>query len=366
MTYYAVAMAVTLLLSYYRSTVYPLPGGAEARCYRTARTAFLVLLPLTLVQVLRWDVGVDSLYQGSYWNTYHLAAVGENPNDFEWGFFALQALFAKLGVPYYWFLFALGIGFMSLVSFAISRGSIWTKWSILIFFMLAVYFDSFSSLRQSLAEAVCMVGWAYMGYVPPSRKKHTRILLLFLIAGLFHSISWMNIPIYLICCVRFNRSTLLKVIIAATLLSPVLSAILRVIMTLVAGDEYTYIGVAWINAIMTGAVAMICWYFYDEISSLDENAYMYVNQAVGIFVLIMNSGAMYLPFRVFDMLKVGYVFIVPYLLRGVRDKRSRLYMEFAVLAIFGAWFVNYFFLQDSFAANYQTIFSDWRNIIQLP
>ena len=366
MTYYAVAMAATFLLSYYQTTVYSLPDGAEARCYRNARIAFLVLLPLTLVQVLRWNVGVDSLYQGSYWQAYHAAAEGNNPKNFELGFLWLMGAFSRLNVPYYWFLFFLGVVFMALTAFAISRGSLWTRWSILVFFLLAVYFDSFSSLRQSLAEAIGMVAWAYMGYAPPTRKKHTRIILLFLAAGLFHSISWMNIPIYLICCVRFNRSTLLKVIIAAVILSPVLSAILRVIMTLVAGDEYTYMGVAWINAIMTGAVAMICWYFYDEISSLDENAYMYVNQAVGIFVLIMNSGAMYLPFRVFDMLKIGYVFIVPYLLRGIREKRVRLYMEFGLLVVFGAWFVNFFFLQKNFAANYQTVLDNWSTIIQLP
>lgn len=366
MTYYAVAMAVTLILSYYNTTVYPLPNGGQLRGYRNGWTAFLVLLPLTLVLVFRWNVGVDSLYQGSYWQTYHSSAVGENPKNFEWGFFAVMSVFAKLEVPYFWFLFILGLLFMGISALAIARGSFWARWSILVFFLLAVYFDGFSSLRQSLAEAVCMVAWANMGYEPPSRKKHMRIILLFLTAGLFHSISLMNIPVYLLCCVRFSRSTLLKVLIAAVILSPVLSALLRLIMTLVAGDEYTYMGVARINAIMSGVLAIICWYFYDEISALDENSYMYVNQAVGIFVLIMNSGAMYLPFRVFDMLKIGYVFIVPCLLRSIRGKRVRLFVGFVVLMTFGAWFYNYFFIQDSFAAHYQTAFSDWRNIIRLP
>ncbi|MBE6924051.1 MAG: EpsG family protein [Ruminococcaceae bacterium] len=366
MTYYAVAMAVTLLLCYSMTTVYSLPGRAEARCFRNAKIAFLVLLPLTLVQVLRWDVGVDSLYEGSYWQAYHASVNDSNPKNFEVGFYLLMSVFAKLEVPYYWFLFALGVAFMTLTAYAISRGSVWTQWSILVFFLLAVYFDSFSSLRQSLAEAISLIGWAYMGYAPPSRRKHFRIIAMFLFAGLFHSISWMNIPVYLLCCVRFNRVTLLRMIIAAVLLSPVLSAVLRVVMTLVAGNEYSYMGVAWINAIMSGAMAIVCWYFYDEISSLDENAYMYVNQSVGIFILIMNSGAMFLPFRVFDMLKIGYVFITPYLLRGIREKRLRLSVSLGVLAVFGAWFVNFFFLQKCFAADYQTALDDWSNIIKLP
>ena len=364
--YYAVAMAVTLLLCYTTTTVYPLSGGAEARCFRNAKIAFIVLIPLTLVQVFRWDVGVDSLYEGSYWQAYHAAAEGNNPKEFEFGFYLLMSVFAKLEVPYFWFLFTLGLTFMTLVSYAFSRGSVWTVWSVLVFFLLAVYFDSYSSLRQSLAEAISLIGWAYMGYKPPSSKKNVQIIGLFLFAGLFHSIAWMNIPVYLICLVRFNRITLLRMIAAAVLLSPVLSALLRIVMTLVAGNKYTYLGVAWINAIMSGAIAIICWYFYDEISDVDENAYMYVNQSVGIFILIMNSGAMFLPFRVFDMLKIGYVFIAPYLLRSLRDNKLRSSVCFGVLAVFGAWFVNFFFLQKCFAADYQTAFDDWSNIIKLP
>ena len=123
---------------------------------------------------------------------------------------------------------------------------------------------------------------------------------------------------------------------------------------------------ALINAVMTGVLAVLCWYFYDEISGLDENAYMYVNLAVCIFVLILNSGAMYLPFRVFDMLKIGYVFIIPYLLRGIPGSRMRLLAEAGLLCVFGAWFYNQFFLQNSVAAVYQTALEDWNTIIHLP
>lgn len=366
MTYYAVAMALTLVLSYCATTVYAMPNGGQLRGVKNGWIAFLVFLPLTFLLVFRWDVGVDSLYQGSYWGAYHASVLGENPESFEWGFFMLMRLFAELEVPFFWFLFALGLAFMGITAFAISRGTYWIRWSVLVFFLLAVYFDGFSSLRQSLAEAVCLVGWAGMAYEPPSRKKHARIILIFLAAALLHSIALMNIPVYLLCCVRFSRGTLLKVLVAAVILSPVLSAALRFCMTLIAGDEYTYMGVARINALMAGVLAVVCWYFYDEISALDENSYMFVNQAVGIFVLIMNSGAMYLPFRVFDMLKIGYIFIVPCLLRSIRSNKTRLFTGGVVLATFGAWFINYFFLQDSFAANYQWAFTNWSNIIRLP
>ena len=366
MMYYLAAMTATIILCLYHTTTYPLANGAEAKCFPGAGTAFLVLLPLTVLAAFRWNVGVDSLYGGSYWQAYHAAADGLNSRGFELGFYWLMRLFAGAEVPFYWFLFALSILFMVCVSIALSQGSVWSTWSVLLFFLLFVYFDCYSSLRQSLAEAVCLIAWAKMGYDTPSRKKDIHILLLFFAAGFFHSIAWMNLPVYLICRIRFSRSGMLKFLLTALLLSPVLQIVLRFAMELLASGQYSYRGVARINAVMTGVLAIICWYFYDEISQLDENAYMYVNQAVCIFVLILNSGAMFLPFRVFDMLKIGYIFIIPYLLRGIPGSRIRMYVGMGLICIFGAWFWNQFFLQNSFAASYQTVFENWHTIIRLP
>lgn len=366
MSYYLPAMLVTMVLCWVHTISVPLKNGAEAKCFFTWKTAFFALLPLTFLAVFRWNVGIDSLYEGSYWEAYQIADSGINSRGFEWGFFQLMRLFSFLKIPFYWFLFVLALLFMLCVSTAISKGSIWPTCSVLIFFLLAVYFDCYSSLRQSLAEAICLIAWAKMGYDSPSRRKDKQILLLFFIAGFFHQIAWMNIPIYLICKIHLSRNGLLKFLLTATLLSPVLRIFLRLAMKFFANDGYSLQGVARINAIMTGAITVICWYFYDEISALDENAYLYVNQALCIFILILNSGAMFLPFRVFDMLKIGYIFIIPYLLRGIRNSRVRLCVELGILLIFSAWFYNYFFIQDCFAADYQTVFQDWDRIIHLP
>ena len=69
-------------------------------------------------------------------------------------------------------------------------------------------------------------------------------------------------------------------------------------------SKYSPVGLARINALMTGVLAIVCWYFYEEISTVDENAYMYVNLSIAIFVMILNSNVMPLPYRVFDMLKM--------------------------------------------------------------
>lgn len=366
MIYYFPAMLMTLRLCRYSKVSVPLANGGEAKCFSDWKKAFLVLLPLTLLAVFRWNVGADSLYGKSYWEAYQQAALGSNIREFEWGFYLLLRLFSSNEVPFYWFLFAHALLFMLACSYAISKGTVWSTWSVLTFFLLYFYFDCYSSLRQSLAEAICLIAWARMGYDAPSKGKNIRILLLFAAAGFFHSTAWMNIPIYLLCCIRLSRNGMLKFLVTSVLLSPLLQVVIRFAMELFAGDHYEFSGVALINAAMTGLIALVCWYFYDEISALDENAYMYVNQSICIFILILNSGAMYLPFRVFDMLKIGYVFIIPYLLRGIKSGRIRLYGGICIFLVFGAWFCNQFFLQDSFAANYQTVFQDWSYITHLP
>jgi hypothetical protein len=319
-----------------------------------------------VISVIRWDVGVDTIYGYNYWDSLQKAYNWNNVRNFEPGFFILTAIISKLNISFWGYLTIIALIFMSCVSYAISRGSVWTKWSILVFFLLYVYFDSFNSLRQTLAEAISMIAWAKMGHQSPSRKKDLQILGLFLLALTFHTTAMLNIPIYFICKFRFNRNNLLLFAGLAVLLTPVLQLVLTTAMRLFAGQDYTFVGFALINAVMTGVLFLFCWYFHDNICALGPQAYMYTNLSLCIFILILNSGAMFLPYRVFDMLKIGYMFIIPYLLKSLKRPRVRICMEVILFVIFAAWFINAFFIQDSAYVPYQTIFIDFLRIIQLP
>lgn len=363
---YSTAVALTLILCMKFSTTYPMLDYTHARRFKNFRTAFLVLLPLTFMAAFRWDVGVDSLYYGSYWKAYHAAAEGDNYREFEFLFFWFMRIFATLKVPYFWFLFAHSLIFMGCVSYAMYKGSIWTAWSVLTFFLLFVYFDCYSSLRQSLAEGICMIAWAKMGSEKSSLKREIQIILLFLVASLFHSIALINLPIYLICTIRMPRNNYILFLVLAILATPFLQVLLRNLMVLIAGDDYDFKGLALINAVMSGFICLLCWVFYTPILNLNKNAHVYLNFAACIFVLILNSGAMFLPFRVFDMLKIGYVFIVPYILRSLSNRWNKVFMTSLLALIFGIWFFNAFFLQNSSAVNYQSALTNFSAISRLP
>lgn len=366
MIYYAVAMTISLLLANSFSTAYGLPGGQRVSVFRSAGATFLVLLPLTFVAVMRWDVGADSLYQESYWEAFQGAKEGVNNWEFEIGFYWFLRLLALLGSNYYWFLFSHGVLFAALISIAFAKGSVWPVWSVLVYFLLYFYFDSYSSLRQSLAEAMSLIAWAEMLYSRPSGKRDLRILLIFGVASMFHMTALMNIPLYIVCKIRFSRGTLLKMATLAVILTPVFQTVLPILMRLLSPDQYEPIGFARINAAMSFVVFALCWYFYDEISALDENAYTFANLSLYVFIIFMNSNVLLLPFRIFDMAKISYVFIIPILLRGIRRQDVRVYMQYFLLAVTGAWFANVFFSETDFARDYQWVLEDWHYYTNLP
>lgn len=366
MILYFVALAVVLLLCRSKSSQHLLPNGEYAQRFMSYRIAFFVLLPLTLLAVFRWDVGVDSVYGYNYWDSFHKAASWQNPREFEPGFFLLSAVLSKTGISYWGYLTILSTLFMSGVTYAIYKGSVSTTWSVLVFFLLYVYFDSYNSLRQTLAEAISLIVWANMCSESTRDRNDVKNVVLLLIASSLHTTALINLPIYFVCKMKFDQKNLLIFAVVAVAATPILQVILRSVMQLVAGEKYTFIGFALINAVLSGVIFACSWYAYNHIVVTNSYAYRYVNLSLCIFILILNSSAMLLPFRVFDMLKIGYILIVPYILKSLNSGKAKFLLSSMLLCIFGAWFFNAFFIQDSAYVNYQTVFSDLWTRITLP
>lgn len=367
MIYYATAFALTLLLCKLHAVPRIVSGGVKVNTFPKVKTVLTVLLPLIFLALFRWNVGADSVYGSSYWEAYHLSADGLNPREFAPGFFWFMRFFAELKAPFFWFLFFHGVLFFTVSAYAIQKGSVWGTWSVALFFLLTVYFDSYSSLRQSIAEAICLIGWAKMGTDRNGRKKDLSILAIFLISGLFHATGFMNIPVYLLCRLRFKRriDVLLFAMIAVAA-TPVLQRVIPIVMNALSNNEfYTTMGLAKINIGVSGLFFVLAWLFYDEISARNPNGYMYVNQSLCIFILILNSGAMYLPYRVYDMLRIGYIFIIPYVIRSISNRRSRFLVKLAYLLVCVATFTNFITQPGNPYRNYQSALSDWWYIINL-
>lgn len=368
MVYYAIAFVLTLLLCKWQGTLQVTKRGVRVNTFPQMKAAVVVLVPFAFLALFRWNVGADSVYGSSYWEAYHQSVDGLNVREFAPGFYWFMRLFAELKVPFFWFLFAHGVFFFGVVCYAIHKGTAWGTWSVMLFFLLTVYFDSYSSLRQSLAEAVCLVGWAYMGSKRNGLRKDISILTMFAIFTLFHSTGWLNVPIYLLCKLRFKkRADILIFVIIAVAMTPVLQKVIPIVMSaLSTNDTYTTLGLARINIAVTALFFLISWLFYNEVNSNSQYGYMYVNQSLVIFIMILNSGAMFLPYRVYDMLKIGYMFIIPQVIGSVREDRNRFLVQVAFAGVCIATFVNFVIQPNNIYMDYQTALADWWNIINLP
>lgn len=367
MVYYAIAIALTMILSARLATTQHSAYGIKLHTFPRVKTVWFVLLPLIFLALFRWNVGADSVYKSSYWISYHNSVDGINDRNFEPAFYWFMKVLAEFEVPYFWFLFAHGLFFFSCICYAIHRGTVSANWSIAVFFALTVYFDSYSSLRQSLAEAISLIGWALMGCEKAGKRQDFKILFLFFISGFFHKMGWLNIPVYLICKLRFqdNKNILIFALIAVAC-TPLLQKILPVVME-VFSDGYQTMGVARINLVVTFVMFLFSWLYADEICQASPNGYMYINQALCIFILILNSGALYLPFRVYDMLKIGYIFIIPRIVTNITDHRYRFLVKLFIGVMLIALFMNYATHEaNTYYMEYETIFPDFWRIIKLP
>lgn len=368
MVYYAIAFVLTMILSLRVAKPQYSLRGVRTNVFPAQKMAWTALLPLALLALFRWNVGADSVYGASYWQAYQDSADGMNRRGFEQGFYWFMRIFAELEIPFFWFLFAHGLAFFLIVAYALHKGSKWGTWSVAVFFLFTVYFDAYSSLRQSLAEAICLVGWAKMGTDRAGWKKDILIIALFLLASLFHRTGLLNIPIYLLCKLRFRgQADVLIFAGAAIAMTPVWQKIIPIVMrALSANHTYTTLGLARINVAITALFFLISWLFYHEVVHNSRYGYMYVNQALMIFIMILNSGAMFLPYRVFDMLKIGYVLIIPQVLGSIREDRSRFFVKVVFAGVCVASFINFVIQPNNVYMHYQSAFSDWWNIISLP
>lgn len=326
--------------------------------FRSYKTAFLAILPFTILAICRWNVGVDSIYGGTYWIAYKNSTYNNNILGFEPLFFFFMKACSTAGISFWGFLAIHAIIFMSCSIYAIKQGSVSVYTSILLFFSLFVYFDSYSSLRQSLSEALCMILTAIMLTEKESKKKDVIAIILLILACGFHYISILYIPIYFLCKMKFSRKGILLASAAAIAAYPLLQKLFSMIMRFFFTEKYSFIGVAQFNLLLSFIVFAVCAIYYDDICNASENGYKIVNHSLIIFMVMLNSGALFLPYRCFDCLKIGYVFIIPVIMKSIRNGKHRFAVAVVFIVMFGYWFVNAFFIQSNAYFEYKTIFDN--------
>lgn len=366
--YIALLLSVALALMFTRRYALIVNGQRirwRPHLMNDCQKAFLALLPLTLVLAFRWNVGVDSVYGNSYSTAYHMAARGLNSRNFEWGYYWLSSLFARNRVPFFWFLFVLALQYMICMGYGIGKLSVSPAISIVVLLLLMSYFDSFSALRQAIAQGICIVGlakWMTTDEEDDERKRTRRYIATILLASMFHLISLMYLVLFFVCRIRFKRKTVIWITLGGVVASPVLRAALPKIfdrLLALIGAHYTPAGFASSYALLSFLIMALCIWKHDDILKINERASFLIMHSVCTFILMMNSSVLVLPFRFFDALKICYIFTIPYILKSIRGKQIRALVTVFLFGTMLVFFINAFYFQDNPFANYQSAFENW-------
>ena len=99
---------------------------------------------------------------------------------------------------------------------------------------------------------------------------------------------------------------------------------------------------------------------------MNPRACLLINHALFTFILMLNSGALIQPYRIYDALKICYVFTVPYLVKCFRSKNWGYLIGFVLLLFFGFFYFNAMYLNESIFLEYHTVFENWSQYTTLP
>lgn len=324
--------------------------------------AFLILLPLTLVEVFRWDVGVDSLWGSTYNTAYRFAYSGINTREFEWGFHILNLCLAFFKLPYFWYLFVIALFYMIGISYGIYKASVSPALSVVIFVLVMSYFDSFSALRQAVAQAICIMAiarWLTAEGAVSTFKQDLAFILAILFASLFHTIALLYIPIFLLSRRSLGLKNLVAITLISIILSPLLQPLLRTVGQSVKEGFYDTQGFASSYVMVSLLLFLLCLWKYYSILSLNPRACLLINHALFTFILMLNSNALVLPFRIYDALKICFIFTVPYIVKSFRDKYWGYLITGILIIVFGIFYYNAMYVNESIFSEYQSVFENW-------
>ena len=143
------------MMAAFVSIIYPRLKQRRMRTAEEKRTRWIVFsfLPIAVVFLLRWKVGIDSNWGiGSYPVYYRALANGTHIFTAEPLFEILANLCAKCGVSYFGWLFLLGLFYLYAMGKFIRDNSCDYPMSILLFLFTDLFFFAVSALRQALCQ----------------------------------------------------------------------------------------------------------------------------------------------------------------------------------------------------------------------
>ncbi len=329
----------------------------------------LITLPLILVMVFRWDIGVD-VHSGTgyYYVAYNYARLyNANLYNYENGFYYLLQFFANSGLFIYWFYVCVSLIFMGCICKYISKMSVDFYISFLVFFFSDLYLFAFSTLRQALAIGFMSIVLCYLTEILPFKlldKKNWKILFFTLIALSFHLSTIYIAIVYLTSKIKIKKQTLLKMTCIGILGCPIITYIVKIIMShTIYGIKYTGTNEYATEftasyALVSLMIFLIAYWRYDKLVTKFVYAKLFINCSAFITIIMFNSSALIMAYRVFPSFVPIYMILCAYIVQTFNNKLNKLIVRLACLIPFLMIFINQYYIgKANTLFQYYNIFS---------
>lgn len=288
----------------------------------------LILFPSIIEGCRDWNLGSDMLGYGSiyFYDSLHYNKVGtflSNLDTKEYGYHLLCYFCGKVGsINLYMFMAGL-IKMTMLALTCLHFRKITIPWMVVLGYMLFFYWYGFSLMRQSLAMSICMYSLVFL-----YEKQYIKYLLFVIIGYSFHNSSIFILFLPFVILVSKMKHRLLIVTFGVGTVYVLASTFFIFIATSgLFGEEkadlYLDSGVA---SAKTNIVILIAFYLAPYLhKSIDRNIKYYV-QACSLIALmfLFLSGLFEVAFRVSFYQMVPLLFLIPSLLKLIKDKSIQL------------------------------------------
>ena len=301
---YYFSFAISILLVKMFSEKRMKNGILYVRCKRFS-DLLMAMLPIFFVFLFRWGVGVDAnWYIGSYPKMYILMTQNiKLEYNVEPFFLLIEKVFCYLNIPYFWWVFFLGIIYMYAICRFIYDWATNAPLAVFLFFVTDLFFIGFGALRQVLSLSFVLL--AYCEYYLNGKFKITKkICLLLILAVLSHSSGVLGV--ILICCgaIKFTKRMIVNLTVGTVIASPFTRILLEKLLALTKyGQKYTGTSYADDQSAITYMllsliILVFSIFFYERILYENPQNYIWVNASLLFFFLMVNSSSLIQTFRI--------------------------------------------------------------------
>ncbi len=251
----------------------------------TKEISFLVLW---LISGLRFNVGIDyNIYSYIYYHPLSTQAAFVEPI-----YLYVNKILRNLGFSSQSFFLLVSFVTLFFIFRGIKKYSTDFYLSLLLYVIIAFYFESMNLIRQYLALSVFFIAYEYI-----LKKNFFKYLLCIIVASLFHLSVLIMIPFYFILRTKFSRIVLLAFVVISLIFSyiNIISFLLKYILMFVSDNKYLVylyninpaVSNTGLKLIFTNLMCVVFLVFYDRISKKDVNNYILINFVI-IAVIFSN------------------------------------------------------------------------------